>query len=138
MKERKIFVTANDHKRLTELLSTDGLVHHRDRKDLQSLITELEEANVVESDKIPQTVVTMNSKLRFVDLEDQSAMEITLVFPSNADMDIGYLSVLSPIGTALLGYNEGDIIEWTVPAGIRRIQIEKILYQPEAAGDHDL
>jgi regulator of nucleoside diphosphate kinase len=77
----------------------------------------------------------MNSRLRFVDLDDGDFTEVTLVFPAHADIASGKLSILSPIGTALLGYSEGDKIEWNVPAGKRRIQIEKILYQPEAAGD---
>ena len=68
-------------------------------------------------------------------LDDDSRMEVTLVFPADADIDAGKLSVLSPVGTALLGYAEGDTVEWEVPAGKRRIRIEKILYQPEAAGD---
>jgi regulator of nucleoside diphosphate kinase len=68
------------------------------------------------------------------DLDDKTNMEVSLVFPSEADMSAGRLSVLSPIGTALLGYEKGDTIEWMVPAGKRRIQITDILYQPEAAG----
>ncbi len=138
MEKRKIFMTANDHKRLTDLLSVDGSFNHRDRKDLQSLQAELQSAEVMESTAIPKTVVTMNSKLRFMDMDDQSETEVRLVFPSDADMAEGLLSVLSPIGTALLGYHEGDLIEWAVPAGTRRIRIEKILYQPEAAGDLNL
>ncbi|MDD4736621.1 MAG: nucleoside diphosphate kinase regulator [Kiritimatiellae bacterium] len=138
MKKRKIYVTANDHKRLTELLFEADSFNDRDRKDLQSLQAELQSAEIVESTEIPRTVVTMNSKLRFVDMDDQSETEVRLVFPSEADMTEGLLSVLSPIGTALLGYHEGDDIEWAVPAGTRRIRIEKILYQPEAAGDLDL
>ena len=139
MKKRTIYVTAQDAKRLTDLLQeAAGKANYRDRKDLPALEAELKQAAVVPSAEIPQTVVTMNSKLRFRDLDDQSETEVTLVFPSDADMDIGLLSILSPIGTALLGYAEGDIIEWSVPAGTRRIQIEAILYQPEAAGDYHL
>ena len=60
------------------------------------------------------------------------------VFPKEADIDRGRLSVISPVGTAILGYTEGDTIEWKVPSGKRRIKIEKVLYQPEAAGDYHL
>ena len=135
MKERQIFVTANDLRRLTELLSVAGTFNYRDRNDLKSLESELDRAKIVESRDIPKTVVTINTRLRFLDLDDKTTTEVTLVFPSDANIDEGKMSVFSPLGTALLGYAKGDIIEWAVPAGIRRIRIEGILYQPEAAGD---
>ncbi len=136
MAARQIFVTANDRKRLEELFSVADSFNYRDRNDLKSLEAEIKRAKVVESKDVPPTVVTMNSTLRFVDLDDGSSMEVTLVFPSDANIDEGKLSVFSPIGTALLGYEKGDTIEWKVPAGTRRIRIEEILYQPEAAGHY--
>ena len=135
MSKRHIFVTANDLRRLDELLSVAETFNYRDRNDLKSLESELRRAKIVESRDVPNTVVTMNTRLRFLDLNDGTITEVTLVFPSDANIDEGKMSVLSPIGTALLGYAKGDTIEWTVPAGTRRIQIEDILYQPEAAGD---
>jgi regulator of nucleoside diphosphate kinase len=96
---------------------------------------ELRNARVVESQEVPPNVVTMNTRLVFRDLEDDSTMEVTLVFPADADIDQGKMSVLSPIGTGLLGYAVGDTIDWKVPGGTRRVKIEEILYQPEAAGD---
>ncbi|MDD5556773.1 MAG: nucleoside diphosphate kinase regulator [bacterium] len=135
MKERRIFVTANDHRRLDELLSVAGTFNYRDRNDLKSLEAELRTAEIVESNEVPKTVVTMNTRLRFRDLDDGEETEITLVFPADADINEGKMSVLAPLGTALLGYSKGDTIEWTVPGGKRRIRIEEILYQPEAAGD---
>jgi regulator of nucleoside diphosphate kinase len=134
MKEKHIFVTANDFRRLNELLAVAGTFNFRDRDDLKSLESELRRANIVEARDVPQTVVTMNTRLTILDLDDGTKMEVTFVFPSDANIDDGKMSVFSPIGTALLGYAKGDIIEWAVPAGIRRIQIEDILYQPEAAG----
>jgi regulator of nucleoside diphosphate kinase len=138
MKKRKIFITENDHRRLTTLLEEAQSFNDRDRDDLKSLKAELGTAKVVESREIPPTIITMNSKLRFVDLEDQSETTVTLVFPSDANIDEGKMSVLSPIGTALLGYAKGDTLKWAVPAGLRRIKIQDILYQPEAAGDYHL
>ncbi|HOP41263.1 MAG TPA: nucleoside diphosphate kinase regulator [Geobacteraceae bacterium] len=135
MKNRQIFVTTNDLKRLDELLSVAGAFNYRDRNDLKSLNSELGRAKIVDSRDVPPTVVTMNTRLRFLDLDDGSQTEVTLVFPAQANIDEGKISVLSPIGTALLGYAKGDKIEWMVPAGARRIQIEDILYQPESAGD---
>ncbi len=137
MSKRKIFITKFDKKRLEDILAETSASSVRDRQDLKMLQAELELAKVVDSNKIPSTVVTMNSKLRFRDLDSDAETEVTLVFPIEANFDAGRLSVMSPIGTAMLGYSEGETIEWTVPAGKRRIKIEKILYQPEAAGDFD-
>lgn len=135
MNGRQIFVTANDFRRLKELLSVAEAFNYRDRNDLKSLESELGRAKIVESKDVPPTVVTMNTRLRFVDLDDETRMDVALVFPSDANINDGKMSVLSPIGTALLGYAKGDTIEWAVPAGTLRIQIEEVMYQPEAAGD---
>ncbi len=131
MQERHIFVTAADREKLIDLLATAS----PGRNDLKSLEAELQRAKIVEAREVPKTVVTMNTRLRFADLGDNTRTEVTLVFPVDANIDEGKISVLSPIGTALLGYAQGDTIAWSVPAGTRRIKIEKILYQPEAAGD---
>jgi regulator of nucleoside diphosphate kinase len=61
-----------------------------------------------------------------------------VVFPSEADSEQGKISILAPVGTALLGYRVGDTVEWKLPGGLRRLKIERILYQPEAAGDYHL
>lgn len=135
MKARQIYITAHDHKRLDELLATESNFDYRDRNDLKSLQAELKRAKIVSSKEVPHNVVTMNTRLIFRDLDDDSRTEVTLVFPAQSHIEDGKLSVLSPIGTGLLGYSEGDTIEWAVPDGLRRVCIEKILYQPEAAGD---
>ncbi len=80
----------------------------------------------------------MNSKVALSDIDTSEEMTYTIVFPKDANIDEGKISVLAPMGTAMLGYRVGDIIEWQVPAGKRRIKIEKILYQPEASGDFHL
>ena len=69
---------------------------------------------------------------------DDEVVEVALVYPQDADASAGKLSVCSEIGTAILGYKEGDAIDWRIPARTRRISIEKLLYQPEAAGDFHL
>lgn len=138
MKKRQIFVTDNDLKRINELFMVADSFDYRDRSDLKSLEDELQNAKVVGSGSVPENVVTMNTKLMYVDMDDGSKSEVTLVFPADADISTNRMSIFSPIGTALLGYKEGDIIEWDVPDGKAKIKIEKILYQPEAAGDLDL
>lgn len=78
----------------------------------------------------------MNSRLRVRDVDSGRDLTLTIVFPSDADLEQGKISIVAPIGTALLGYRVGDTVEWRVPAGVRRLKIEEILYQPEAAGHY--
>ena len=137
MTERQIYVTASDMKRLNDLMEAENF-SPRDRGEMKSLQSEIAKAKVVDSRDVPNTVVTLNSHLRLRDMEDDSEIVVTLVFPSEANIDSGRLSVMSPIGTAILGYAEGDTIEWDVPGGRRRIKIDKVIYQPEAAGDFHL
>lgn len=138
MKDRKIYITEFDKKRLEELIAVAEEFGGQDRKDLDSLAKELSRAEVVPSKDIPADVVTMNSKVVLRDVSTSEKMTYTLVFPRNADIGSGNISVLAPIGTAILGYAKGDIIDWQVPAGKQRISIEEVLYQPEASGDYHL
>jgi len=138
MNKRHILITEQDAKRLEELLSVAGTFNYRDRNGLKHLEAEIRRAKIVAPSDIPSNVVTMNTRLRFQDLNDGREMEVSLVFPSDSNIEAGNLSVLSPIGTAILGYAEGDTVEWPVPSGMRSIRIEKVLYQPEAAGDFHL
>lgn len=133
--ERNIFITEFDKKRLEELIDVAEEFGGHDRKDLEALAEELAKSEVVSSEDIPPDVVTMNSKVLLRDMETSEEMTCILVFPKDADVDAGAISILAPIGTAILGYARGDVIDWPVPSGIRRILIEEILYQPEAAGD---
>jgi len=135
MKQRQIFITAFDKKRLEELISVAREFGEHPRDDLADLSAELARAKIVESKKVPPSVVTMNSKVILHDLDTSEDMTYSLAFPNEADIDSGAISVLAPVGTAILGYSEGGEVEWEVPSGKRRLRIEKILYQPEAAGD---
>ncbi len=134
--QRQIYITAHDKTRLERLLMEGEASGGRDRQDIQSMAAELARAQVLAPRDIPANVVTMNSKVLLIDVDTHEDMEYVLTFPHDADVTEGRISVLAPIGTALLGYAEGDVIEWPVPAGVRRIRIAKILYQPEAAGDY--
>ncbi len=138
MKQRKIFITKFDKERLEELIAVAEEFGDHSRQDLEDVAGELARANVVSSKEVPPDVVTMNSKVVLRDVDTSEMMIYSLVFPKDADVDVGAISILAPVGTAILGYAEGDIIEWMVPSGTRRISIEKILYQPEAAGDFHL
>jgi len=92
---------------------------------------------MVEPQEMPGDVITMNSVVRIRDMESGAEKTYTLVFPSEASIDEGRISILSAIGTALIGYRVGDIIEWQVPSGLKRLKIEEILYQPEASSHYD-
>jgi regulator of nucleoside diphosphate kinase len=99
---------------------------------------ELSRAVIVPAAEIPGDVITMNSRVRLLDLQDGSALEYTLVYPGDANFGEGKISVLAPIGAAMIGYKVGDEIEWEVPAGRRNLRVDAVLYQPEAAGDDHL
>jgi len=111
---------------------------NKDKKYLRDLGDELDKGEVVNSRDIPNNIITMNSKVRLRDINTQKEMICWLVFPDDSNADQGKISILAPIGTALLGYKIGDIIEWKVPAGLTKLKVEEILYQPEAAGDYQL
>ncbi len=75
----------------------------------------------------------MNSEVRLKDLESGEVHVYRLVFPSQRRTE-NSISVLAPIGTAMLGYKVGDVFEWQVPKGMRRLKVLEVIYQPEAAG----
>ena len=136
--ERAIYVTVFDMERLRKLLAGTKAWSDKDREYLEHLEEELDRAIVVAPRDVPADVVTMNSQVRVKDLKTGKEMVMRLVFPSDADYEDGRISVIAPIGTALIGYRAGDVVEWKVPGGIRRLKIESVLYQPEAAGDYHL
>ena len=132
-----IYITENDFRRLHDMMSQGGTNGSKDQTYLQSLEQELARATIVPSDKIPRDVITMHSRTHLQDLDTKEDMTYTLTFPDEADAAANKISVLAPIGTALIGYKVGDTITWKVPAGIRRLKVIKIIYQPEAAGKFD-
>lgn len=134
---RIIYVTEFDYERLGALIKQAN-PKSRDKLHLQKLAEELERGEIVEPQEIPHDVITMNSQVRLKDVDSGEETIYTLVFPQNANIEQNKISVLAPIGTALIGYRVGDIITWEVPSGIKQLKVEEILYQPEAAGNYDL
>jgi regulator of nucleoside diphosphate kinase len=132
---RTIYVTQSNKARLEDLLDYLKCVHTRDEPYAETLEQVLDLAEAVAASNIPSDVITMNSQVRIRDLATGKALVYTLVFPQDADISQGRVSILAPIGTGLLGYRVGDIVEWKVPAGTRRLKVESVLYQPEASGD---
>jgi len=138
MTEKVIYITDSDKKRLKQLIRDARVFGSEHEIYLEKLEGELSRGKVVKSKEIPKDVITMNSKIRFKDLATREEMIYSLVFPDSADPDQNKISILAPIGTALLGYKVGDVIEWKVPAGLRKLKVLEVLYQPEAAGDYHL
>ncbi|MCL4683437.1 nucleoside diphosphate kinase regulator [Myxococcota bacterium] len=127
----RLVLSRFDQERLERLLQKVGA-----RPDLDALREEIERAEIVEPEAIPRDVVTMNSVVRFVDEDSGRESEVRLVFPGHADLESNQISVLAPIGSALLGLSVGDSIDWPVPnARSRRLRVVAVTYQPEAAGD---
>jgi regulator of nucleoside diphosphate kinase len=136
---KSIIITLLDRERILKLINQEKEFGKAKNKEyLKSLEQELNRATILPSERIPADVVTMNSRILLEDLDAGEKMEYTLVYPKDSELLENKISVLAPIGTAILGYQEGDIIDWKVPSGIIRLKIERILYQPEAAGNYEL
>ena len=133
--ERDLHINELDHKRLMRLIA-DALNGVTEQSNsLRSLQVELARATVVNAEELPRDVVTMRSRVLIM-LDDEEK-EITLVYPNEANLSTGKISILSPVGTAIIGYRVGDVVNWLTPGGLKRIRIKKVLYQPEASGDYE-
>ncbi len=134
-----ICLTENDYRRLRELLP----MLERRATALDSGVDTLEElldvAQIVQPDRVPRNVVTMNSTVRFEDVVTREQRNVTIAYPSAAAPSQGRISVLSPVGMALIGLQEGQEADLPLPHGrSSRIRIVEVLYQPEAHGEHAL
>ena len=133
MNRKKIIVNSRDYTKLTGLISIKPGSSDSEYRELSE---ELKNAVLIEPEKMPPDVITMNSKVRFKDIEESEDYIFSLVYPEDADTSKGKLSILAPIGIALLGYRVGDKVKWKVPVGEKTFLVEEILYQPEANGDY--
>lgn len=125
MHETPIYFSERDYERLRGLV--DGRVNQRSLgHTLSQLERELDRAEIVPEAALPADVVAMYSTVRLVDLDTDREHVYTVVYPHEADADRGRISVLAPIGTAVLGYRAGDEVEWEVPAGMRRFRIAAV------------
>ena len=137
MNNRTIYITADDMDQLRKLLGEEKDRHGYGNgrgEHLKGLEAELNRSIRVTAHKVPPDVITMHTKAHLIDLDTGEELVYTLVFPTEADLKQDKISVLAPIGTAMLGYQVGDMFEWPVPDGVRRLQVKGVLYQPEAAG----
>jgi regulator of nucleoside diphosphate kinase len=115
---------------LIESLPNDGLI------GINELEKELDRAKIVDPSEVPPTIVTMNSTVRFSVESSLDEFLLTLVYPKDIDASGEKISILAPVGSALLGLSQGDQIEWPKPGGgLIKVTIEDITYQPERAGE---
>lgn len=132
-KKPRIIMTSQDMDRLEALLESLSGDAFPGKEALQA---ELERAEVVEPQNIPPTVVTMNSTVRFTIADTGKDFRLTLVYPKDIDGSADRISVLAPVGSALLGLSVGDELEWPRPGGgIMHVRVDEIVYQPERAGE---
>lgn len=134
----QIIINRLDYARIKKCISDAKQFKSISNNEAEKLIKELESAKVVEPEAIPSNVITMNSIVSLSFLNNNKQIQFQIVYPDQASFKENKISIFSPIATALIGYTVGDEIEWIVPAGLTSIRIDKIIYQPEAAGDYNL
>lgn len=131
-----IYLTLKDYQRLNQVVQAQRQANGP--QIVEALSKELKRAQVVPSDQIPADVITMNSLVKLKELKSGAVMEIAIVYPKDADLTKRKVSVLAPVGTAVLGCKVGDEVQWPVAQGTITYKVEEIMYQPEAAGDFNL
>lgn len=129
-RERMILLSGNAKQRLLNLLQSVRRFMRPEPAHLRDLQEALDEAMVVAPAEMPPDVVTVNSTVKLTDLESQSQKVYMLVFPCDANLSDSKISVLAPLGAALLGYRPGDVVHSTMPGGARRLRIEEVTPGP--------
>ncbi|QIB65317.1 nucleoside diphosphate kinase regulator [Kineobactrum salinum] len=130
----KIIMSSLDAERLEALLDS---LPHGSFPGSEELETELARADIVDPKDIPATVITMNSTVRFRVESSSEDFTLTLVYPKDMDATSDKISILAPVGSALIGLSVGDSMEWPKPGGgVLRVRVEEVIYQPERAGEY--
>ena len=135
---KKLIINRLDYARIKKSINDAKQLKSISVTEAEKLLSELESANIVEPEAIPSNVVTMNSIVKLSFLNSNKQIRFQIVYPGQANVKDNKISIFSPIATALIGYKVEDEIEWLVPAGMTRIRIDEIIYQPESAGDFNL
>lgn len=134
VKTNTLLITDEDRRRLKAMIRALRN-HRRCGAYLSALEQELRRATIVPWWEIPDDAVTMNSRVRVRDLDEDERMICSVVYPEQAGYEEDQISVLSPLGTAILGQRVGDVVRHAMSSSARDLKIEKLFYQPEAAGD---
>ena len=135
---KKIILNRLDYARIKKCISVAQEFRSISEKEAGELLNELNSAEIVDPEAVPSNVVTMNSIVKISFLNNDKQVQFQIVYPDEAHLKANKISIFSPIATALIGYQKGDEIEWIVPAGLTRIRIDEIIYQPEASGHYHL
>jgi regulator of nucleoside diphosphate kinase len=131
MATRSIHVTSRDLQRLRHVIGSAANESALNRQHLEMLSGKLDRAVIIDDENIPPDVIRMRTHVRVRDSRSRQSEDYTLVYPWEADVHLNLISVLAPLGTALLGYREGDRIDWQLPGGARELHVEKILRHSE-------
>src|SRR6476469_2792578 len=132
MKKQDIIMSEDDHEELRCVVAAAVRLSRRGLEEIAALERELTRAEIVLPGEVPPDVITMNSRAALLDLETAERMEFTLVYPADANIEEGKISVLAPLGAAMIGYRVGDEFRWSVPYGERRLRVTAVRFQPEA------
>lgn len=124
-----VILSKEDHRLLTALTEN---VSAQGKKQEMTLSYEIERAKVLREEDMPDNVVRLNSKVKVVDVESKREMQFTIVLPQFADVKQNKISVLTPMGSALIGLSVGNEINWKMPAGMRRLKVLEAVYTPES------
>lgn len=134
----KLIINKLDFLRIQKCIDEAKAVKSISAGEAESLMRELNSAEIMEPEKIPSNVVTMHSIVRISFLNTNKQIQFQIVYPREANLKENKISIFSPVATALIGFQAGDEVEWIVPGGLTKIRVDEIVYQPEAAGDYSL
>jgi len=134
--EREVFITKYDYLRIKELIDVAQMFNPGSLEEsLQRLNTALDNSKIVNSEEVPSDVITMNSKIKYIDMKTGKSNIMQLVFPADISKSENAVSILSPFGIEVLGQWKGNNIEVKQGGKIKKYRLHEILYQPESAGD---
>lgn len=137
MHAQNIQITQADHIKLQNLLQDKSALQPADKACHAALLQELMRAQILPSEAVSPDVITLHSRARLLDLRTNEMLELTIVLPDELNLESGHISILAPLGTAMLGYRKGDVFEWDTPGGPSRFRVEDVLFQPEATARAD-
>ena len=124
MNNTPIYISREDYAKLRLLLTT--ALYSSASTALRQLREELDRAAVMDPAEFPFDVVTLDSTVQFEDLATSEIEEYTITFPDRADVERKRISILAPVGTALIGCRVGDIVKWSTPGGIRQLKVRRV------------
>lgn len=130
MKTNPVVLCESDFKKLTDFV---GVQSSQSKVDQMSLAYELGRAIVVKDDSMPRHTVRLNSTVVIENLDNKRKTECTIVMPAEADIAQKKISVVAPLGTALIGFREGEEVEWAMPAGLKKFRIVNVANENEPA-----